>query len=48
MRPVNLAEFEDLARGKLTREAYEYYAGAANDGITLRANREAYERIALH
>lgn len=48
MTPVNLAEYEDLARGSLPREVYEYYAGAANDGISRRANREAYERIALH
>lgn len=45
---VNLAEYEEAARGRLPREVYEYYAGAANDGITLRANREAYERVALH
>ena len=48
VKPVNLAEYEEAARGRLLREVYEYYAGAANDGITLRANREAYERIALH
>jgi len=48
MSPVNLAEFEELARGKLAREAYDYYAGGANDEITLRRNREAYGEIALH
>ncbi|MBJ7392503.1 MAG: alpha-hydroxy-acid oxidizing protein, partial [Chthoniobacterales bacterium] len=48
MSLVNLAEYEEAARGRLPREVYEYYAGAANDGITLRANREAYERVALH
>ena len=42
MEPVNLAEFEEVARGKLAREAYEYYAGGANDEVTLRANGEAY------
>ena len=45
--PVNLFEFEDVARGKLRAEAYEYYAGGANDGITLRENRNAYERLRL-
>lgn len=46
--PVNLFEFEDVARGKLRAEAYEYYAGGANDGITLRENRNAYERLRLN
>lgn len=48
MEPVNLAEFEEAARGMLAREAYDYYAGGANDEITLRRNREAYGEISLH
>ncbi|MEY3479569.1 MAG: hypothetical protein RIQ71_344 [Verrucomicrobiota bacterium] len=48
MDPVNLAEFEQAARERLAREAYEYYAGGANDEVTLRRNRTAYEEIALH
>ena len=48
MDPVNLGEFEGAARGTLAREAYDYYAGGANDEITLRRNREAYGEIALH
>jgi len=48
VEPVNLAEFEQVARVKLAREAYDYYAGGANDEITLRRNREAYGEIALH
>jgi len=48
MDPVNLAEFESAARERLAREAYDYYAGGANDEITLRRNRAAYEEIALH
>ena len=35
MEPVNLAEYEEVARGKLAREAYDYYAGGANDEVTL-------------
>jgi 4-hydroxymandelate oxidase len=46
--PVNLFEFEGLAKAKLRPEAYEYYAGGANDGATLRENRHAYERLQLH
>lgn len=48
MEPVNLAEFEEVARGKLAREAYEYYAGGANDEVTLRANGEAYGNLRLY
>ena len=48
MDPVNLAEFEHAARARLTREAYDYYAGGANDEITLRRNREAWSEMVLH
>lgn len=44
---INVDEFETLAREKLPREVYEYYVGGANDEITLRENRIAYERIKL-
>lgn len=42
--PLNLAEYELAARSKLPRAVYDYYAGGADDELTLRANREAYER----
>jgi 4-hydroxymandelate oxidase len=48
MDPVNLVEFEQAARERLAREAYDYYAGGANDEITLRRNRDAWSEIALH
>jgi len=48
MEQVNLAEFEEVARAKLRREAYDYYAGGANDEVTLRANREAYGKLSLY
>ena len=35
------------ARELLPQTAYDYYASGANDEITLRENRVAYERIAL-
>jgi isopentenyl diphosphate isomerase/L-lactate dehydrogenase-like FMN-dependent dehydrogenase len=44
---INVGELEALARGVLPRMAYDYYAGGANDEITLRENRAAYERITL-
>ncbi len=45
--PLNLLEYELAARAKLSRPAYDYFAGASWDGITVRENREAYNRIAL-
>jgi 4-hydroxymandelate oxidase len=45
--PVNLYEFEDLARAKLPDTTYGYYVSGANDEVTLRDNRAAYERLKL-
>src|SRR5690554_2803626 len=45
--PLNLAEYEALARARLPNAVYDYYAGGADDEITLRANRWAYERLGL-
>ncbi|HKV07038.1 MAG TPA: alpha-hydroxy acid oxidase [Thermoanaerobaculia bacterium] len=47
MEPVNLFELEALAREKLARESYDYYASGAQDEVTLRENRAAYERLTL-
>jgi 4-hydroxymandelate oxidase len=47
MEPLNLFEFEALAREKLDPMAYDYFAGGAGDEVTLRANRAAFERIRL-
>ncbi len=45
---VNLIELESLAESRLSRMAFDYYHGGADDEITLRENRAAFERIALH
>src|SRR5580692_3331479 len=44
---VSLADLEAAARGKLTAMVWDYYSGGAQDEITLRENRAAYESIAL-
>ena len=44
---INLLELEMKARELLPQTAYDYYASGANDEITLRENRVAYERITL-
>jgi 4-hydroxymandelate oxidase len=47
VEPVNVFDFEALARERLSREAYDYYAGGAHDEVTLRENRAAYDRLSL-
>src|SRR5579871_997840 len=47
MEPLNLADFEGLARTKLPRPALDYYAGGAGDNVTLRENEAAFQKIAL-
>jgi 4-hydroxymandelate oxidase len=46
--PVTLADFEPLAKKRMTHMAYEYIAGGAGDEITLRDNQAAFDRIRLH
>jgi 4-hydroxymandelate oxidase len=45
--PVNLLEFEPLARERISEMAYSYIAGGGADEITLRRNREAFDEIRL-
>jgi 4-hydroxymandelate oxidase len=47
MEPINLFELEALAREKLSGESYDYYASGAQDEVTLRENRAAYDRLSL-
>jgi isopentenyl diphosphate isomerase/L-lactate dehydrogenase-like FMN-dependent dehydrogenase len=47
MGPVNLHEFEEVARKKIHKMAYDFIAGGVEDEVTLRANREALNRIFL-
>lgn len=45
---INLFELENLASEKLHKTAFDYYSSGAHDEITLRDNREAYNRIKIH
>lgn len=47
VEPVSLSDFESLARERIRRMAYEYISGGAADEITLRWNRESFDRIRL-
>ncbi len=44
---VNLFDFEPIARQKLSPMAWEYISGGAGDELTMRWNRESYDRIKL-
>ena len=45
--PINLRDFEVLARDRLAQGLYDWYAGGAADEITLRDNEEAWTRLPL-
>ena len=45
--PVNVLEFEPLARQRLPPPVWDYMAQGAADEITLRRNREAFDAIRL-
>lgn len=47
MGPVSLQEFEEVAKRKIHKMAYDFIAGGVEDEVTLRANREALNRIFL-
>jgi len=47
MTPINISDFESLAKEKLTQMAYDYYSSGANDEVTLKENCAAYKRICL-
>lgn len=46
--PINCEDFEMLAREKLPRDVFDYYAGGAWDLQTLHDNRAAYSRRRIH
>lgn len=45
--PLSLREFEALARDRLPLFAFDYFAGGADDEVTLRANESAFARLRL-
>ncbi|MGU7784349.1 alpha-hydroxy acid oxidase [Burkholderia sp. PU8-34] len=42
---LSLADFETAARGFLPRPLFGYVSGAAEDGLSIAANRSAFERV---
>ncbi|WVZ87182.1 hypothetical protein U9M48_033868 [Paspalum notatum var. saurae] len=42
---TNVSDYEELAKQKLPKMVYDFYAGGAEDQWTLKQNREAFSRI---
>jgi len=47
LRAWNIADLRRLAKKRLPRAIFDFFDGAAEDEITLRANRAAFERVRL-
>jgi isopentenyl diphosphate isomerase/L-lactate dehydrogenase-like FMN-dependent dehydrogenase len=45
--PINVFEYEPLARAKMDPAHWDYYAGGADDEVTMHACRDDYNRIRL-
>jgi isopentenyl diphosphate isomerase/L-lactate dehydrogenase-like FMN-dependent dehydrogenase len=45
--PINVFDFETLARERMEPSAYDYYAGGANDERTVTDNLRAFERLVI-
>ena len=46
-KPVNIYEFEEIAKGRLGQGEYDFIAGAATDEITLRRTRAVLDSIIM-
>ncbi len=47
MKPINVQQYEALARARIEPGAWAFYSSGADDEVTLRANRRAFERVHL-
>lgn len=48
MTKLNLDDWERAAKDRLSEMAFGYYISGANDEVTLRANRDAFQRLTLY
>src|SRR5918999_571487 len=44
---VNIEDLRELARRRLPRAIFDFFDGGAEDEVTLRENRAAFERVRL-
>jgi len=45
MNVTNVNEYEAIAKEKLSKQFYDYFASGAEDQWTLKENRNAFSRI---
>jgi isopentenyl diphosphate isomerase/L-lactate dehydrogenase-like FMN-dependent dehydrogenase len=45
--PLNIYDFEALARSRIDPAAYDYFAGGAGDELTVAQNCRAFQRLAF-
>ena len=45
--PINVSDYEPLARSRMDPRAWDYYAGGSGDELTLADNRHAWDRLRL-
>lgn len=45
MEITNVCEYQEIAKQKLPKMIYDYYASGAEDQWTLKENRNAFSRI---
>lgn len=46
-RPLTIAEFEAIAKKKLTKQVWDYYVSGADEQTSIVRNRTAYDRLLL-
>jgi 4-hydroxymandelate oxidase len=47
MNPINLHEYERLAQERLPQMVYDYFHGGSGDELTVRENRQGWQRLRL-
>lgn len=47
MNPINLHDYEQLARERLPQMVFDYYFGGSEDEVTLRENRLGWQKLRL-
>src|SRR6202165_46117 len=46
-KAINIEHLRQLARGRMPRAIFDFFDGGAEDEVTLRENRAAFERVRL-
>jgi len=46
-KALNIRDFEDIAKQRLPKAAYDYYRSGANAGVSLKDNEEAFTKYHL-